>query len=63
MKITIPEAARMVNLTPAALYVAIARGNLKVTKQYGRLLVSDEAVKKYLETRQIGRPKNGRKHG
>lgn len=59
--LTVPDAAKKIKKTPAALYAAITRGDLTATEKYGRLLVDPDELKRYKRVTKIGRPKNGGK--
>ena len=59
--LTIPDAARRIKRTPAALYAAIERGDLIVTEKFGRKLVDLAELRRYRRSTKIGRPKNGSK--
>lgn len=57
--LTIPDAAKRIRKTPAALYAAIDRGDLKSTEKYGKKLVEATELQRYRRHTKIGRPKNG----
>lgn len=57
--LTIPQAAKRIRKTPAALYAAIDRGDLKSTEKYGKKLVEVGELQRYRRQTKIGRPKNG----
>jgi hypothetical protein len=54
--ITVLEAAKKVNKTPSALYLAIRKGALKAELKYGLNLISIEELEKY-NPRPRGRPR------
>ncbi len=58
--ITIPEAAKKIRRTPAALYDAIKRGDLAYEVKYGRVVVTVEEVMRYKRDTKSG-PRNGSK--
>lgn len=57
--LTIPEAAKRIRRTPAALYKAISQGNLVSVEKFGRQLVALKEVKRYKKETRTGRPRNG----
>lgn len=59
--LTIPDAAKRIQRTPAALYAAIERGDLRVIEKFGRKLVDLAELHRYRRSTRIGRPKNGGK--
>lgn len=59
--LTVPQAAKKIKRTPAALYAAIVRGDLVATEKYGLKLIDPEELKRYKRETKIGRPKNGKK--
>jgi hypothetical protein len=59
--LTIPEAARRINKTPASLYAAIDRGALLTVEKFGRKLVKSRDLERYCQQTKIGRLKNGSK--
>ena len=61
--LTIPDAAKRIHRTPAALYAAIERGDLAAIKKFGRKLVEVTELRRYQKATKIGRPKNGDKKG
>lgn len=61
--LTIPEAAKKAKRTPAALYAAIARGDLVATRKFGLKLVELIELSRYRQETKIGRPRNGKAKG
>lgn len=59
--LTVPDAAKKLRRTPAALYAAMHRGDLKYIEKFGRLLVEPDELRRYQRATKIGRPKNGHK--
>lgn len=59
--LTIPDAAKRIHRTPAALYAAIDRGDLIAIEKFGRKLVEPAELRRYRRLTKIGRPKNGSK--
>jgi hypothetical protein len=59
--LTIPDAAKRVRMTAAALYAAIKQGDLRVTEKFGRKLVEIPELRRWRRQAKIGRPKNGNK--
>jgi hypothetical protein len=57
--LTVPEAAKRIHRTPAALYAAIKRGDLRATEEYGRKLIAINELRRYKRDTKTGRPQNG----
>ena len=59
--LTVPQAAKQIGKTPAALYAAIDRGDLPHVRRYERILIRPAVLRMYQANVKIGRPKNGNK--
>jgi excisionase family DNA binding protein len=56
--VTVPEAAKLLNITPAAIHKAIKRGRLPTLKLGRAFLIQRADLVQYRKTRSVGgRPK------
>jgi predicted DNA-binding protein YlxM (UPF0122 family) len=59
--LTVPETARRLGRTKAAIYAAIRRGKLKFETRYGVMVIAETEVEAYRHTK-AGRPETSDKH-
>ena len=59
--LTIPEAAKRIKRTPAALYDAARKGNLETSEAFGVRLVTLAEALRYKRETKVGRKANGTK--